>query len=90
MERSDVVIQIVDARNPMLFRSDDLVNYVKELGSEKQNFLLLNKSDLLTEEQRQVFDDTLRYIWRTLLSRQILILQQKLSAFAETFSIDYR
>ena len=49
-----MVVQIVDARNPLLFRSDDLVKYVKEVGSEKQNFVLMNKSDLLTEEQRQV------------------------------------
>eukprot|EP00117_Sycon_ciliatum_P027932 scpid47885/ scgid0663/ Large subunit GTPase 1 homolog len=55
VERSDVVVQIVDARNPLLFRSDDLVSYVKECGAGKQNFLLLNKSDLLTQEQRDAW-----------------------------------
>ncbi|KAL9046782.1 MAG: hypothetical protein Q9214_000479, partial [Letrouitia sp. 1 TL-2023] len=30
IERSDLVVQIVDARNPLLFRSEDLEKYVKE------------------------------------------------------------
>nr|XP_056706100.1 large subunit GTPase 1 homolog [Euleptes europaea] len=52
LERSDVVVQIVDARNPLLFRCPDLETYVKELSPEKENLLLLNKADFLTEEQR--------------------------------------
>jgi len=53
VERSDVVVQIVDARNPLLFRSEDLEKYVKEVDSNKLNMILVNKSDLLTLEQRQ-------------------------------------
>ncbi|KAH8419798.1 hypothetical protein KR009_002692 [Drosophila setifemur] len=53
VERSDVVVQIVDARNPMLFRSLDLERYVKEVGAHKMNMILVNKSDLLTAEQRR-------------------------------------
>ena len=52
VEKSDVVVQIVDARNPLLFRSDDLEKYVKEVDPNKQNLLLLNKADFLTDEQR--------------------------------------
>ncbi|XP_048361452.1 large subunit GTPase 1 homolog [Sphaerodactylus townsendi] len=52
LERSDVVVQIVDARNPLLFRCPDLESYVKELSPEKENLLLLNKADFLSEEQR--------------------------------------
>lgn len=55
IERSDVVVQIVDARNPLLFRSEDLENYVKEVDSAKQNILLLNKADFLTEDQRKIW-----------------------------------
>lgn len=55
IERSDVVAQIVDARNPLLFRSEDLESYVKEVDSNKQNILLLNKADFLTQEQRQTW-----------------------------------
>lgn len=52
VERSDVVVQIVDARNPLLFRSEDLEKYVKEVNPQKMNMILINKSDLLTEQQR--------------------------------------
>lgn len=53
VERSDVIVQIVDARNPLLFRSEDLEKYVKEVNAKKMNMILVNKSDLLTERQRQ-------------------------------------
>ncbi|OCT80709.1 hypothetical protein XELAEV_18027523mg [Xenopus laevis] len=53
IERSDVVVQIVDARNPLLFRCQDLECYVKEIDKEKENIILLNKADLLTAQQRQ-------------------------------------
>jgi large subunit GTPase 1 len=81
-ERSDLVVQIVDARNPLNFRSEDLERYVLELNEtnggqdedpddeaeadqgegpsisepkpRRQNLLLINKSDLLTQKQRCV------------------------------------
>lgn len=49
---SDVVVQIVDARNPLIFRCEDLERYVKEVDQNKINLLLINKSDFLTERQR--------------------------------------
>ncbi|NWX46690.1 LSG1 GTPase, partial [Steatornis caripensis] len=52
IERSDIVVQIVDARNPLLFRCQDLESYVKEVGNYKENMILINKADLLSEEQR--------------------------------------
>ncbi|XP_071898431.1 large subunit GTPase 1 homolog isoform X1 [Anas platyrhynchos] len=52
IERSDIVVQIVDARNPLLFRCQDLESYVKEVSSDKENMILINKADLLSEEQR--------------------------------------
>ncbi|ORX33681.1 hypothetical protein BD324DRAFT_595477 [Kockovaella imperatae] len=52
MERSHLLVQIVDARNPLGFRCVDLENYVQELGGGKKSLLLINKSDLLTPEQR--------------------------------------
>ncbi|KAF2786320.1 P-loop containing nucleoside triphosphate hydrolase protein [Melanomma pulvis-pyrius CBS 109.77] len=57
IERSDLVVQIVDARNPLLFRSVDLEAYVKEVDSKKNNLLLVNKADMMTLEQRQVWAD---------------------------------
>lgn len=57
VERSDVVIQIVDARNPLLFRSEDLEKYVKEVSNDKMNMILINKADFLTQEQRVIWSD---------------------------------
>ncbi|KAG2374612.1 hypothetical protein C9374_010631 [Naegleria lovaniensis] len=52
VERSDIVVQIVDCRNPLQFQCEDLEKYVKEVDPKKENFLLLNKADLLTKKQR--------------------------------------
>ncbi|KAK0157417.1 hypothetical protein PV328_011162 [Microctonus aethiopoides] len=57
VERSDVVIQIVDARNPLLFRCEDLEKYVKEVDENKINMILINKADFLTAEQRKSWCD---------------------------------
>lgn len=57
IERSDVVVQIVDARNPLLFRCEDLEKYVREVSQHKDNLILVNKADLLTEEQRKCWAD---------------------------------
>ncbi|XP_013855331.1 large subunit GTPase 1 homolog isoform X2 [Austrofundulus limnaeus] len=55
IERSDVVVQIVDARNPLLFRCVDLELYVKEVSPHKVNLILVNKADLLTRDQRRAW-----------------------------------
>lgn len=48
-------MQIVDARNPLLFRCEDLECYVKEVDASKENVILINKADLLTAEQRSAW-----------------------------------
>ncbi|KAI9677488.1 MAG: hypothetical protein M1817_006442 [Caeruleum heppii] len=57
IERSDLVVQIVDARNPLLFRSEDLEHYVKEVDPRKNNLLLVNKADMMSLEQREAWAD---------------------------------
>lgn len=57
VERSDVVVQIVDARNPLLFHSEDLERYVKEVSEHKMNMVLINKADFLTENQRNIWSE---------------------------------
>lgn len=65
LERSHLIVQIVDARNPLGFRCVDLENYVLEIGDEeggeevtvpgkgkRRSLLLINKADLLTYDQR--------------------------------------
>ncbi|KAI9481990.1 P-loop containing nucleoside triphosphate hydrolase protein [Coemansia mojavensis] len=55
LERSHLVVQIVDARNPLLFRSEDLERYVKEIDENKRTLLLVNKADMLTGRQREAW-----------------------------------
>ncbi|KAI8916506.1 ribosome biogenesis GTPase Lsg1 [Powellomyces hirtus] len=57
IERSDLVVQIVDSRNPVLFRSKDVEKYVREVHPDKKNLLLVNKADMLTVEQRLQWAD---------------------------------
>ncbi|RNF26709.1 GTP-binding protein [Trypanosoma conorhini] len=56
VERADVVLMILDARNPLVFRCADFEAYVRgtrgAAGRPKEIIFLLNKSDLLTEGQR--------------------------------------
>jgi len=62
LERSHLVVQIVDARNPLRFRCEDLEAYVLDVeGTDsedgagkcrRKNLLLINKADLLTKTQR--------------------------------------
>lgn len=65
LERSHLVVQIVDARNPLRFLCEDLDAYVSDVeGTEgeagtgkgkRRSMLLINKADLLTSQQRYVF-----------------------------------
>lgn len=55
LERSHLVVQIVDARNPLMFRSADLEGYVKDVDSKKENLLLVNKADMMTIKQRRAW-----------------------------------
>ena len=49
VERADVVVQIVDARNPLMYYCDDLVRWVTtEMG--RAHTLVLNKADLLSND----------------------------------------
>ncbi|KAL4069761.1 hypothetical protein V8B97DRAFT_2024463 [Scleroderma yunnanense] len=67
IERSHLVVQIVDGRNPLRFRCEDLESYVKDVeGPEgeagtgkglRRNLLLVNKADLLTATQRRIWAD---------------------------------
>lgn len=60
IERSDLIVQIVDARNPMMFRSDDLEHYVKAVDPKKENLLLINKADMMTYKQRKAWANYLK------------------------------
>ena len=53
LERCSCVVQLVDARNPMFYLSEDLRKYAEELG--KPMMLLVNKGDYLSPEQRRLW-----------------------------------
>eukprot|EP00039_Didymoeca_costata_P017465 m.324168 g.324168 ORF g.324168 m.324168 type:complete len:593 (-) comp16540_c10_seq22:153-1931(-) len=84
-ERSDVLVQIVDARNPLLFWCQDLEAYVKELSADKSTLLLLNKADLVPSETRKQwaeYFDTLgvRYAFFSALESDEAAIAEQLRA----------
>ncbi|ETN01650.1 hypothetical protein, variant 1 [Phytophthora nicotianae INRA-310] len=56
-ERSDIMVQIVDARNPLFYRSTDLDAYAKEGETPRRTLLIVNKSDFLDDRQRTAWGD---------------------------------
>lgn len=56
-ERSDVMVQIVDARNPLFYRSKDLDAYAKEGETLRRTLLIVNKSDFLNKRQQIAWGD---------------------------------
>ncbi|CAH2257422.1 jg15808 [Pararge aegeria aegeria] len=55
LEKSDIVLILLDARNPLLFRCSDLERYAAE--QKCKCILLLNKADLTTEYVRKCWAD---------------------------------
>lgn len=57
IERSDIVVQVVDSRNPLTYRSEDLESYCLEMHPTKRTVVLLNKADLLPYPLRRAWAD---------------------------------
>ncbi|GAA0152645.1 hypothetical protein LIER_11074 [Lithospermum erythrorhizon] len=53
VERSDLLVTVVDARNPLFYRCSDLEAYVREVDEHKRTMLLINKADLLPLSVRE-------------------------------------
>lgn len=47
VERSDLLVMVVDARDPLFYRCPDLEAYAREVDEHKKTLLLVNKADLL-------------------------------------------
>ncbi|KAH8741474.1 hypothetical protein FG386_002428 [Cryptosporidium ryanae] len=60
IERSHVVVEIVDSRDPLFFRNIDLERYVNEIDPLKRIVLLFNKADLLNVDLRKKWYDYFR------------------------------
>ena len=57
IERSDVVVQVVDARDPLTYWNEDLEKYCLEINPTKTSILLMNKSDMVPEKLRSAWAD---------------------------------
>ncbi|XP_020275041.1 GTPase LSG1-2-like [Asparagus officinalis] len=53
LERSDLLVMVVDARDPLFYRCPDLEAYAQEIDEQKKTLLLVNKADLLPFTVRQ-------------------------------------
>lgn len=57
VEKANVLVQVLDARNPLFFFSRDLFKYSHEVNEDCQHLLVMNKADLLTARQRELWAD---------------------------------
>ncbi|GLT77722.1 hypothetical protein SLA2020_492830 [Shorea laevis] len=53
VERSDLLVMVVDARDPLFYRCPDLEAYAREVDEQKKTLLLVNKADLLSFSVRE-------------------------------------
>ncbi|KAL8483463.1 hypothetical protein ACS0TY_026230 [Phlomoides rotata] len=53
LERSDLLVMVVDARDPLFYRCPDLEAYAREIDEHKRTLLLVNKADLLPFSVRE-------------------------------------
>lgn len=53
VERSDLLVMVVDARDPLFYRCPDLEEYAREIDEHRRTLLLVNKADLLPYAVRE-------------------------------------
>ncbi|XP_038881767.1 GTPase LSG1-2 isoform X2 [Benincasa hispida] len=53
VERCDLLVMVVDARDPLFYRCPDLEAYAREVDHHKRTMLLVNKADLLPYSVRK-------------------------------------
>ncbi|KAB2065674.1 hypothetical protein ES319_A09G105200v1 [Gossypium barbadense] len=60
LERCDLLVMVVDARDPLFYRCPDLEEYAKEIDKHKRTLLLVNKADLLPVSMRKKWAEYFR------------------------------
>ncbi|CAN8294989.1 unnamed protein product [Cochlearia groenlandica] len=60
LERSDLIVMVVDARDPLFYRCPDLEAYAREIDEHKKIMLLVNKADLLPPDVREKWAEYFR------------------------------
>ncbi|EUD66446.1 hypothetical protein C922_03080 [Plasmodium inui San Antonio 1] len=53
IEKSHLLMYIIDARNPIFFYCQGLEYYIKKVDPRKEFYIILNKSDFLSYEERK-------------------------------------
>ncbi|TKY48698.1 GTPase LSG1-2 [Spatholobus suberectus] len=53
VERSDLLVMVVDSRDPLFYRCPDLEAYARDVDKHKHTLLLVNKADLLPTSARE-------------------------------------
>jgi large subunit GTPase 1 len=82
VDKCQILVIIVDGRNPLYFICPDLENYIRDIGPEKEYLILVNKSDLLNESVRkhwsQYFkENNINYIFFSALEEIVKIEQEE-------------
>lgn len=77
VERGHLICIVIDARDPLFYRTLDLEYYIKQVDRRKDILLILNKSDFLTKKQR--------FLWASYF-KKLNVNFVFFSAFRELFS----
>ncbi|KAL9258040.1 GTPase LSG1-2-like protein [Drosera capensis] len=90
VERSDLLVMVVDGRDPLFYRCPDLEVYAQELDVHKKTMLLVNKADLLPHSVRVKWANYFRdngilfVFWSAKAASAALQGNDKLSALGST------
>ena len=82
----DAFAQVIDARDPLTYRSSDLEDYAHSISRHKGSMLLLNKSDLLPEVMLLLIVFQIAAVWSAALFA--LIMQD--SSCNRFYGVSYR
>jgi len=84
LEKCDIAVQIVDARNPLLYYSKDLMTYANEHNPPRPMLILVNKADYLSPKQRFIWAQYLTELGIKFAFYSAQIEQQKIDDKALT------
>ena len=82
VEKAQILFQIVDGRNPLYYRCPDLEKYIKEVDSNKEIVIIVNKADLMTENIRNNWADyfkthNIKYVFFSAMTELEKMKQEK-------------
>ena len=95
VDKSHLLFQIVDGRNPLYYRCPDLEKYIKEVDPNKQSVLIVNKADLMNNDIRKNWADyfktnNIKFIFFSAMSELEKIEKGNNENSEEINQIDYR